>query len=120
MITAIGKYLRKLRIQHNEILKDMADHLGVKSAFLSAVENGKKKMPKAWPEKLADIYGLTQEDIEELMLADMESQETIKLNLENVANGKRKLAISFARQFDSLDTDTAEQIFNILNRNREE
>ena len=43
MLTSIGRFLRKLRIDHGEILKDMADALGVSSAFLSAVENGKKK-----------------------------------------------------------------------------
>lgn len=45
MLTGIGKFLRKLRIDNEEILKDMADALGVSSAFLSAVENGRKKMP---------------------------------------------------------------------------
>ena len=46
MLTSIGRFLRKLRIDHGEILKDMADALGVSYAFLSAVENGKKKCPK--------------------------------------------------------------------------
>lgn len=48
MLTSVGRFLRTLRIDHGEILKDMADVLGVSSAFLSAVENGKKKMPEGW------------------------------------------------------------------------
>ena len=43
MLTALGKFLRKLRIDNGEILKDMADKLGVTASFLSAVENGKKQ-----------------------------------------------------------------------------
>ena len=43
MITSLGTFLRKLRLAKGEILKDMAECLGVSSAFLSAVENGKKK-----------------------------------------------------------------------------
>ena len=43
MITKLGDYLRKLRIRNQQILKNMADELGVSSAFLSAVENGKKE-----------------------------------------------------------------------------
>lgn len=43
MITPIGKFLRKLRIDTGEILKDMAEKLHVSPSFLSAVENGKKK-----------------------------------------------------------------------------
>ena len=42
MITSLGRFLRKLRIDQGEILKDMADKLGVSVSFLSAVENGKK------------------------------------------------------------------------------
>ena len=52
MLPSIGRFLRKLRIDNGEILKDMAEALGVSSAFLSAVENGKKKMPEGWIEKL--------------------------------------------------------------------
>ena len=43
MLTSIGKFLRKLRMSNGEILRDMAEALEVTSAFLSAVENGKKK-----------------------------------------------------------------------------
>jgi len=48
MITEYGKFLRKLRIDQGQILKTMAEKLGVSSAFLSAVENGKKKIPKTF------------------------------------------------------------------------
>ena len=42
MITPFGKYLRKLRIDHDEKLKDMAAKLGVTGSYLSAVEIGKR------------------------------------------------------------------------------
>ena len=70
MLTSIGRFLRKLRIDNGEILKDMAEALGVSSAFLSAVENGKKKMPDGWIEKLKSIYSFTEEQSEELQAAD--------------------------------------------------
>ena len=41
MLTSIGRFLRKLRIDNGEILKDMAEALGVSSA-LEAVT----KIPK--------------------------------------------------------------------------
>ena len=43
MITRFGKELRKIRIDHGEILKDMAEKLQVTPSFLSSVEVGKKK-----------------------------------------------------------------------------
>ena len=48
MLTSIGRFLKKLRIDRGEILKDMAEKLDVTVSFLSAVENGKKHMPSAW------------------------------------------------------------------------
>ena len=43
MITSLGNFLRKLRFEKGEVLKDMAEKLGVTVSFLSAVENGKKE-----------------------------------------------------------------------------
>ena len=40
MLTALGKFLKKLRVDRNEVLKDMSARLGVTASFLSAVENG--------------------------------------------------------------------------------
>ena len=37
MFSEFGKYLRTLRINNGELLKDMANNLQVSSAFLSAV-----------------------------------------------------------------------------------
>ena len=42
-ISEFAIFCRKLRLDNNQILKDMADVLGVSSSYLSAVENGKRK-----------------------------------------------------------------------------
>ena len=44
MLTEFGKALRRIRLDNDELLKDMADKLKVSSAYLSAVENGKKNL----------------------------------------------------------------------------
>ncbi len=46
MLTEFGKAIRKIRLDKGEILKDMAKRLGISSAFLSAVENGRKNVPE--------------------------------------------------------------------------
>lgn len=120
MITSIGKFLRKLRIDKGEILRNMAETLGVSSAFLSAVENGKKKLPDAWFPKLQEYYGLSVEQMEELKQAVIESGDTVELNIRNASAGNRQLAISFARQFDTLDEETSKKLFNILNKHKED
>ncbi len=120
MLTSIGRFLRKLRIDNGQILKDMAEALGVSSAFLSAVENGKKKMPESWVEKLSDIYAFTTAQIGELHAAVIDTNDTVELNLQNATPDSRALAISFAREFDSLDDETSKKIFEILKRRRED
>jgi transcriptional regulator with XRE-family HTH domain len=118
MLTSIGRFLRKLRIDNGEILKDMAEALGVSSAFLSAVENGKKKMPEGWIEKLKSIYSFTAEQAEELQAAVIDTNDAVELNLQNATPGNRALAISFAREFDSLDDETSKKIFEIPKRRK--
>ncbi len=116
METSVGKYLRKLRLSKGEILKTMATNLGVSSAFLSAVENGKKKLPEAWYEKLYRYYNLSSKQMEELKRAVIESNDMVEIDIRNTTEINRKFAISFARQFDSLDEETCQQLLRILNK----
>ena len=120
MLTSLGTFLRKIRINKGEILRDMATNLGVSSAFLSAVENGKKKMPETWLPKLEEVYSLSAEQMSELRDAIAESSDIVRLNLETASPFSRQLAISFARQFDTLDEKTAKKISDILKKHKEE
>ena len=120
MITSVGRFLRKLRIDKGEILRDMAKNLGVSSAFLSAVENGKKKVPEAWLPKLEDLYSLTAEQISGLKDAIIESSDTIELNVGSASRENRQLAISFARQFETIDEETAKKLYSILMKHKED
>ncbi|QGX87831.1 helix-turn-helix domain-containing protein [Escherichia coli] len=43
-VTALGRFLRKIRIDKDQILKDMAEKLGVSVAQLSAIELGKRSI----------------------------------------------------------------------------
>jgi len=45
-MTPFGLFMRKLRLEQGLLLKDMADSMGVSSAYLSALEHGKKGTPK--------------------------------------------------------------------------
>lgn len=120
MKTTLGAFLRKLRLQRGEKLKEMAENLNVSSAFLSAVENGKKKMPASWYEKLANLYNLSAKQQAELENAVIESGETVELKIKDIPSGNRELAVCFARHFDSLDEEASKEIFAILKRKEEE
>lgn len=102
MLTTFGKFCRILRIEHNHLLKDMADALEVSSAFLSAVENGRKEVPSAWFEKIKEVYMLTEEASRQLVAAIDATKKEYRMNLENIAIEDRALALSFARKLESI------------------
>ena len=65
-LTELGKFLRKLRIDNGELLKDMAIKLNVTPSFLSMVETGRRSIPKKWEEEIEKIYSLSLKQKEEL------------------------------------------------------
>lgn len=116
MLTKFGEYMRILRIKRNLVMKDTAVSLDVTTPFLSAVENGKKKIPDDWFEKLSAIYDLESQDKKDLMVAIEQSQSKITLNLENCDEKQKELVFQFQRSFPNIDEDTTKQIIEILNR----
>ena len=119
MLTDFGRFLRKIRIDCDEILKDMAEKLNVSAAYLSAVEMGKRNIPEQWVNKISELYALSVEDKEKLNSAADNSAKSITLNFENIGNAQKETAILFAREFENVDTETLDKIKKLL-RNTEE
>ncbi len=91
-------FCRKLRIENNQILKEMADSLEVSSSYLSAVENGKRNIPSDWYEKISNIYHLNDEKKNELFTA-IKSQDLQFNDIIDSDDYKTKqMLISFARK----------------------
>jgi transcriptional regulator with XRE-family HTH domain len=114
MITAIGRFLRKVRIDRDEILRNMSDKLGVTSSYLSAVENGKRIFPDEWEDTLNKLYSFTEQQRIEFKNAIVESKDTFELNAKSVNKPNRELAYVFARKFQDLDEATVRQIKELL------
>ena len=115
VITDFGKKMRVIRINCGEVMYDMAQKLGVTSSYLSAVENGKRKIPHDWVEKIGVLYNLSDEQKKELKEIAELSADSVKLNLEDISAEQRAVAMSFARKFDSLDLDTIKKLQKTLN-----
>ena len=120
MLTEFGKALRKLRIDHGEILKTMAERLGITSSYLSAIECGKRNIPIDMIGKLTYIYNLSATEEQELSKARDKSIKIVEINLSTNSMYKRDLALQFARKFDDIDDEIAVQILDFLNRKKEE
>ena len=115
MLTSFGKLCKKIRVDNNQVLYDMANVLGVKPSFLSSVENGKKNVPDSWCEIIREEYGLNEKDYESLLEAKELSKTQVKLNLVGRVDEDRALAFSFARTFDGLSGEQKKKIYDILN-----
>lgn len=116
MLTQLGIFLRKLRLDSGEIMKEMATRLDVSSSFLSAVENGKKKMPDSWYEMIIDQYNLDKEKQDELMTAIEESQKSLEINLEDLSKEKKRLAFSFARELENMNKEEVDKMKIFFNK----
>lgn len=110
----LTKFLRKLRIENEEYLKDMAEKTGVSIAFLSAVENGTKKISDSLIEKIIESYSLTKEQEDELRLASMEANNEATIYFDSLNNKQVELAYRFARRIDSIDDETLLKIKELL------
>lgn len=55
-LTQFGKAVRKARIDSGLNLQSMSSELKVSAAFLSAIENGKKKIPPGMVEKIDNLF----------------------------------------------------------------
>ena len=114
MLTAFGKELRKLRITVGELIRDMANKLGVTASYLSAVETGKRQIPDGWVGKISDLYSLSSDEKDTLQRAADASVLSVKFNLDGMTDRRRQTAVLFAREFSELDDQKLEQIRMLL------
>lgn len=114
MLTAFGKALRKIRIDRNLLLKDMADGLGCSSPFLSAIESGTKRIPDDMIERISQVYKLTEEEVQSLEVGKVQSMKEVVMSLKDFCAQDRELAMAFARNFDALKEDQKEKLRAIL------
>lgn len=115
MLTVFGKFLREIRIECEELLKDMAKKLGVTSSYLSAVETGKRNIPDDWVEKISQFYNLDMIQKEQLQEAAINSANVVKINLQNMVPKRKETALLFARKFEDVDDSAIEEIRKLLN-----
>lgn len=109
MLNEFGKICRKLRIDHDELLMDMATCLGVSPAFLSKVENGKAKPPIIWKDAINKHYELDKVTYDELCKSIDDARSINTLKIQNVKESDNDLMLAFARRIGTL-TESEKEI----------
>lgn len=115
MLTRFGRFCRKLRIDNGKLLFDMAQQLGVSSAFLSKVENGKAKPQADWLDIIATEYSLDEDSIDELANSIKEAREKQVINISELSGDDKDMMLAFARKLDTMPKSDKEKIRKLLN-----
>ncbi len=115
-ITALGKYLRILRLNHAEIMKVMAEKVGVSVAYLSSVELGNKAPSNKFLKNIELSYGLKGDDLDEFRSAAAKSLENVNIDLTSFDDSDKKLALVFARKISELNRDEKNELARLLEK----
>lgn len=114
MLTKFGKELRKIRVDLDENIIDMAKKLHISISYLSSIEAGKRKIPNDLVEKIIERYHLNEERSEILRQAEAESSEMIDIDLSNVSTEQRKLVFALSRKLCTISDDECLSILKKL------
>jgi|SRR5215472_10130021 len=104
-LTTFGKELRKRRIDRAETLFSMATQIGVTSAYLSAVETGRKRVSEDVFRRITGHFGLEMAEIEILKILADESAPSVKISLLKADDEARSVAAMFARTFHDMEPE---------------
>ena len=116
MLTKFGKFLRVLRMERGELLKNMAENLRISSAYLSSIEMGNREIPKSLPKDLIQKYNLTEEEQVEMQKAISASIKTIDISLANTTNLQKVAALVFARNLEKMNDTSIEEFLDFMKK----
>lgn len=117
MLSEYGKTIRKIRIDKGLTMAQMANTLGVTSAFLSMIEQGKRNIPECLTKDIISHYELSNEQAKELQQAEHLSRKSIEIDLSNVDLDKKALVLSLASNLKSMTCEQVAMIKNIVGVN---
>ncbi|WP_337880902.1 helix-turn-helix transcriptional regulator [Rheinheimera sp.] len=116
MLSEFGQKVRKYRIDLRLKLGEMAQGLSVTPAYLSAVENNKKKLTNELVEKVIAFLKLPSDEAEQLRDCAARSRTEHVINTKSQTGLANEAVAMFARNIESsaLTEEKAKRILEIL------
>jgi len=111
-LTPFGVELRKLRLDKDMRLLDLAAKLDQSTAFVSAIETGRKQIPDGYVRKIAQAMELSADEIRRLRGAAEKTRKEVRVD--NLRGEQRELVAAFARQLDDVPNDLLEALKKIV------
>ena len=114
MLTKFGKEVRKLRIDIEMTLREMAAELRVTPAYLSGVETGRKHIGDQLVRSVIEIFARRGVNARHLMDAAARSRKEVKIRLQEARTDQVELAVALARRFQDLSPDQVQSIMTTV------
>ena len=117
MLTAFGKIVRKLRIDREETLGQMALNLGRSPTFLTAVETGRKPVPDDYLNEVMTYFGLSQSERDQLRHSAEVSRPSVKFNLPvGTPTEQRAFLALLEKHLGNLNKDEVAKMMQVLDQ----
>lgn len=120
MATEIAKFLRKLRIDSDKSLGDMAEDLDLSAAYLSAIENGRRTAPEEMKDNLFAKYSLSEGQKLEFARLVAESRKKVEIGLkgiqEDILPEYVDTAVMFAHDLSQMNREQLAEVKEFLQK----
>lgn len=119
-MTPFGDRMRQLRTERGVTLKEMAEAIGVSSAYLSALEHGKRGRP-GWHliQRILTFFNIIWDDAEEVVRLARISHPRITIDTSGLNPRATELANRLADEIGRLDGAALEELIAVLDRKRQ-
>ena len=119
-MTPFGETMRKLRAERGITLKEMADAIGVSSAYLSALEHGKRGRP-GWHliQRILSFFNIIWDDAEEVMRLARISHPRVTIDTSGLSSKATELANLLADDIAKLDAAALDELLQVLEKRRQ-
>ena len=119
-MTPFGDRMRRLRAERGVTLKDMAEALGVSSAYLSALEHGKRGRP-GWHliQRILAYFNIIWDEADEVVRLARISHPRITIDTSGLNPKATELANRLADDIGKLDAATLDELLAMLGRKRQ-
>ncbi len=102
-MTPLGAKLREMRAKRNITLKEMAEALNVSSAYLSALEHGKKGVPTWYMlQRIISYFNVIWDEAEEIQRLAELSNPKVSINTAGLLPEASELSNILAQKIDKL------------------
>lgn len=119
-MTPFGERMRKLRAERNVTLKDMAEAIGVSSAYLSALEHGKRGRP-GWHllQRIISYFNIIWDEAEDVVRLARISHPRVVIDTSGLEPQATELANRLADDISDLDQRELAELLAVLNRKKQ-